>query len=124
MPLSLVFPHGTSGKEPALWEMEEMQVPSLEDPLEEGMATHSSILAWRIPWTEESGWLTVHRVAQSWTQLSDLAQRHTHSLIFGCNRLWVLVTLTQLPWIFTQKLYAGYSSLVLSPFQLRSLGPS
>ena len=57
MPLSLVFPHGTSGKEPALWEMEEMQVPSLEDPLEEGMATHSSVLAWRIPWTEESGWL-------------------------------------------------------------------
>ena len=27
----------------------------LEDPLEEGMATHSSILAWRIPWTEEPG---------------------------------------------------------------------
>ena len=36
-----------------------MQVPSLggEDPLEEGMATHSSILAWRILWTEESGGL-------------------------------------------------------------------
>ena len=34
-----------------------MWVPSLgqEDPLEEGMATHSSILAWRIPWTEEPG---------------------------------------------------------------------
>jgi len=30
---------------------------SLEDPLEEGMATHSSILAWRIPWTEEPGGL-------------------------------------------------------------------
>ena len=32
-----------------------MQVPSLgqEDPLEEGMAAHSSVLAWRIPWTEE-----------------------------------------------------------------------
>ena len=29
--------------------------PSWEDPLEEGMATHSSILAWRIPWTEEPG---------------------------------------------------------------------
>ena len=28
---------------------------SWEDPLEEGMATHSSILAWRIPWTEEPG---------------------------------------------------------------------
>ena len=36
-----------------------MQVQSLgqEDPLEEGMATHSNILAWRIPWKEESGWL-------------------------------------------------------------------
>ena len=42
-----------------------MQVQSLgqEDPLEEGMATHSSILAWRIPWT---GWqATVHGVAES-----------------------------------------------------------
>ena len=28
-----------------------------EDPMEEDMATHSSILAWEIPWTEESGWL-------------------------------------------------------------------
>ena len=28
-----------------------------EDPLEEGMATHSSVLAWRIPWTEEAWWL-------------------------------------------------------------------
>ena len=39
--------------------MQETQVPSLgwEDPLEKGIATHSSILAWRIPWTEESGGL-------------------------------------------------------------------
>ena len=37
----------------------ETQVQSLdwEDPLDEGMATHSSILAWRIPWTEEPGGL-------------------------------------------------------------------
>ena len=37
--------------------MEETQVQFLdwEDPLEKGMATHSSILAWRIPWTEEPG---------------------------------------------------------------------
>ena len=37
--------------------MQETQVRSLgrEDPLEEEMATHSSILAWRIPWTEEPG---------------------------------------------------------------------
>ena len=39
--------------------MQETQVPSLgwEDPLEKGMATHSGILAWRIPWTEEPGGL-------------------------------------------------------------------
>ena len=37
--------------------MQEMQVQSLgqEDPLEEEMSTHSSILAWKIPWTEEPG---------------------------------------------------------------------
>ena len=43
-----------------------------KDPLEEDMATHSSILAWRIPWTEPvAWWATVHRVAKSWTRLSD-----------------------------------------------------
>ena len=31
-------------------------IPGWEDPLEEGMETHRSILAWRIPWTEELGW--------------------------------------------------------------------
>ena len=45
--------------------MQETQAQSLggEDPLEEGMAIHSSIVAWRIPWTEE--WATVHGVAKS-----------------------------------------------------------
>ena len=41
-------------KLPAMWET---QIRSLgeEDPLEKGMATHSRIFAWRIPWTEEAG---------------------------------------------------------------------
>ena len=44
---------------PAMHETQETWVRSLgqEDPLEESMATHSSILAWRILWTEEHGWL-------------------------------------------------------------------
>ena len=42
-----------------------------EDPLEEGMATHSSILAWRISMDKEAWPATVPRVAKSWTQLSD-----------------------------------------------------
>ena len=37
--------------------MQETWVQSLEDPLEKGMATHSGILAWRIPWTQEPGGL-------------------------------------------------------------------
>ena len=47
-----------------------MQVLSLgqEYPLQEGMATHSSILAWRTPWTEEPG-ATVHGVTKSRTRL-------------------------------------------------------
>ena len=39
-----------------VWETH-VQFLGQEDPLEEGMATHSSILAWRIPWAEEPGWL-------------------------------------------------------------------
>ena len=54
----------------------------LEDPLEEGMATHSSILAWRILMDRGAWWATVHGVAKSQTRLSDQAQ-HTeeHCLI-------------------------------------------
>ena len=47
--------------------IQETQVQSLdwEDPLEEEMATHSSILAWEIPWTKESGQAAVHGAAKS-----------------------------------------------------------
>ena len=52
--------------------MQETWIPSLgwEDPLEEGMAAHSSILAWRIRMDRGAGWATVHGVTES-TQLSD-----------------------------------------------------
>ena len=53
--------------------MQETRVQSMsrEDPLEKEMATHSSILAWKIPSTEEPGGLQSHGVAKSQTQLSD-----------------------------------------------------
>ena len=63
-----------------------MRVPSLgqKDPQEEGMATHSSILAWRIPRTEapDSGVgvgaerATVHEITKSWKQLKQLSMQH------------------------------------------------
>ena len=56
------FPGGSSGKEPGCLPGDITDAHSIlgsgrEDPLEEGMATHSRILAWRIPWTEEPGGL-------------------------------------------------------------------
>ena len=67
----LGLPRWHNGKDSAchLQEIQEIQVrsPGQEDPPEGSMATHSSILAWRIPWTEEPGGLSVHRVAQSGT---------------------------------------------------------
>ena len=57
------FPSGSAGKESACNAGDLGSIPRWEDPLEKGKATHSSILAWRIPWT-------VHGVTKSWTQLS------------------------------------------------------
>ena len=66
----LGFPGGSVVKNlPTMQETQENQVRSLgqEDPLEEGMATHSSIVAWRIPMDRGAWWAIVHRVAKSQT---------------------------------------------------------
>ena len=72
----LGFPGGSIENSPA---MQEIQVQSLgqEDPLEEGMATHSSILTWRIPWTEEPGGLQSMR-----------SQRIRHNWVANTNK-WI-----------------------------------
>ena len=64
--------------------MQETWVQSLsrEDPLEEGMATHSSILAWRIPMDRGAWWTTVHKITKSGTGLSDFTHTHTHTHIY------------------------------------------
>ena len=69
-----------------------MRIRSLsqEDPLEEGMATHSSILACRIPWTEESGGLQSMGL-QSWTRLNiQIAQILINDVLFWKeqSRFW------------------------------------
>ena len=53
-----------------------------EDPLEKGTATHSSVLAWRIPWTEEPGGLQ-SMGSQSWTRLSDFHCQLLKMLLSG-----------------------------------------
>ena len=68
--------------------MWETQVQSLgqEDPLEKEMATHSSILAWRIPWTEEPGGLQ-SMGSQSQTQLKPFVML-THADLFQV--IWLM----------------------------------
>ena len=81
------FSSDTSGKEPTCQcrRRKETQVQSLGggDPLEDGMATHSSILAWRIPWTEEPGRLQPLGL-QSGTQLEQLSM-HARGRIWDPN---------------------------------------
>ena len=69
-------------------ETEERRVQSLggEDPLEEGMAIHSNIRAWRIPWTEEPG-----------LPQSMVSQRVGHDLVTEHTRMQALVILSALP---------------------------
>ena len=76
---SLCFPGGPAVTNLAVQEVQETWVQSLnqDEPLKEEMATHSSILTWKIPWTEEPiGWTTVHGVTKVQTRLSMHAVCH------------------------------------------------
>ena len=68
------FPCGSAGKESACNVGDLVQSLGWEDPLEKGKATHSSILAWRIPWT-----VIVHGDTKSRTWLSDF---HFHCVTY------------------------------------------
>ena len=82
-------------------EILETWVPSLdwEDPLEKEMATYSSILAWKIPWTEEPGGPEVHGVTWRWIRLSTHARAFrpfihpsiplSFHLCYACNHYYV-----------------------------------
>ena len=90
----LVFPGGASGKESACQcRRQKKQLWSLgqEDPLEEAMTTHSSILASVIPWTEKSGGLQSMESQRVKTQLKQLSTHaHVHfSLTFEGQFCWI-----------------------------------
>ena len=68
--MSTGFPGGSDGKESACNEGDLSSIPGSGRSLEKGMATHSSILAWRISWTEGPGRLQFHRVTKGRTKLS------------------------------------------------------
>ena len=75
----------------------EMRVRSLgwEDPLGEGMATHSSILAWKIPWTEElgrPGSIGSQRIIHVWSDLARM--QYIETAFNGFSHVWLFAT----PW--------------------------
>ena len=69
------FPGGSDSKESVHNAGDPDSIPGWEDPLEKEMATHSSILAWRIPWTEEPGRLQSQ---------SDTTEQLTFSMCIYC----------------------------------------
>ena len=58
-------------KNPSAMQETWVQFLAWENPLEKEMATHCSILAWRIPMDRGAWWVTVHGVTKSWTRMSD-----------------------------------------------------
>ena len=68
------FPGSSVVKNPPANVWDAGSILGREDLLEEGMTTHSSILAWRIPWTEEPGGLQSMGITKSQTQLGDWTQ--------------------------------------------------
>ena len=87
--VALVFPGGSNGKESACNAGDWVRSLGQEAPLEEGMATHSSILAWRIPWKEEPGGLQStesQRVGHDWatSTFQNVARAENLGLESGC----------------------------------------
>ena len=81
------FPGGSDSKESACNAGDQVQSLGQEDPLEKGMVTHSSILAWRIPWIEEPGELQTigsQRVRHDWATNTH-THTHTHSVHTFCG---------------------------------------
>ena len=65
------FPGDSVVKNPPAVQEKQVQSLGQEDPLEKGMATCSSILAWEIPWTEEPDWLQSTGLQKTWQNLAN-----------------------------------------------------
>ena len=89
--LSAGFPGGSDGKESACNAGDPVRSPGPEDPLEEGMATHSSILAWRIPWTEvPAGYGPQGGKESDTTEVTQRTRLHLSDLQYTHYKKWEL----------------------------------
>ena len=118
---------------PAIQEMQEtwVQSPGWVDPLQEEMATHSSILAWRIPWAEEPGGLQsmLQRFRHESTHSCILSDEHTawfFSCIVSCISLTAVMLIIFIIWLYSlqpkmEKLYTVSKNKTRSWLWLRSV---
>ena len=110
---SLGFPGSSTGKDSTC----NVGYLGWEDPLEEGMATHSSILAWRIPTDRGAWWATVHGVAKSRTWLRDSAYNAfsvSMSLLFiDSTYEWDYTLLCFLIWLISLSIMPSQSLSML-----------
>ena len=114
LPYSLVAQAVTSL--PALWETW-IQSLGQEDPLEKEMATHSSILAWKIPWMEQCGSLQsmgLQRVGHNWaTSLSFLTPSQRINVVCTISQSGLLVSLSSVfeSWPFITQIQLFYRKI-------------
>ena len=97
--LLMDFPSGSVVKNPpAMQELQEMWVWSLggEDPLKKGMGTHPSILAWRIPWTEETSRLQSMRLQR--VELTEASLHTCTQIIDRQSYTWISKTRWPILW--------------------------
>ena len=108
------FPGGSDSKESACNARDLVWSFGWKDPLEEGMATHSSILAWRIPWTEEPGGLQSmgsQRVRHRWATKSSFHRE--------CLNFFFLFERPQFCWIYNSELsFFFFSSFAILIYYL------
>ena len=99
-----------------LWSLDQ------EDPPGEGMATHSSILTWQIPWTEDPGGLQsmrLQRVGHDWAHVCACMHTHTHThtiVDLSCNILMVYEDFYTKPYLFIISEYFIFPLTVLVLF--------
>ena len=103
-------------------ETQEVWVPSLgrEDPLEEEMATHSSILAWKVPWTAEP-----RELQSSGLKESDTTEQHTDTRAKHCSKCFTCIIIVVAVVIITckcsQKTCQVSTIIILPILQMRKL---
>ena len=105
MPVFFGFPGGSDGKElPTIWETW-VRPLGWEDSLVESMATHSSILAWRIPMDRGSWWATIHGVAKKVSDTTEWPSTSTYTHTTCMDVIYMYIIYREVCFHYIPKFY-------------------